>query len=277
MRRAGSNPAFTVALHAGIGALAALVLVPFAYLTIAAFKGREDFFASVFLPPGDGALGVGWSKLTLDNIVALADNGMFLAGVNSLFLSATTAVVATLCAAAGGYALACHRFRGRGVMTGVVLAALLIPPPLLLAPGYQWLYQLGLLDTYAGLILPACAPAFGIFLFRQAAMQAVPEEMLQAARLDGANELQLFTMFALPMLRPMVGTFLMITFLATWNNYISPQIVLQSEDKFPLSVAVARLKDVYAQDYGLMMAGTLYRFSRRRCCSSSCNASSSAG
>ena len=177
--------------------------------------------------------------------------------LNSLFLSSTLSVAATLFCAMGGYALAKFRFAGRGIITGVVLGMLVVPGTLLLAPLYQLLFQLRLLDTYAGVLLPLAAPAFGVFLFRQAASSTIPDALLEAARLDGAGEFRTFFMIVLPLLRPMVGAFMLITFLGTWNNYLWPQIVLQAGDKYPLSVAIAQLKSVYAQDYGLLMAATL--------------------
>jgi len=85
----------------------------------------------------------------------------------------------------------------------------------------------------------------------------VPNEVLDAARIDGAGEFRVFFGMVIPLVRPMLGAFLLITFLGTWNNFISPQVVLQSSEKFPLSVAIAQLKGVYSQDYALQMAGTL--------------------
>jgi ABC-type glycerol-3-phosphate transport system permease component len=85
----------------------------------------------------------------------------------------------------------------------------------------------------------------------------VPPQLLEAARIDGAGELRIYFEIALPLLRPMVGAFLLITFLGTWNNFIGPQIVLQTPERFPLAVAVSQLRGVYYQDYGLQMAGTL--------------------
>lgn len=247
-----------VSTHVVLLALAAVVLTPFAWLVLAALKRPEDFFSSLFLPAGEGLLGIAWDRLTLDNFRRLLQElGLGRALANSVFLASVTSLLATLTCAMGGYALARFRFRGRAVAGAAVLGAIIIPAPLLLAPGYQWLFHLGLLDTYAGLILPAIAPAFGVFLFRQATLQSVPPEILQAARIDGCSEAGTFLMIALPLLRPMIGAFLMITFLATWNNFIWPQVVLQSPEKFPLAVAVAQLKDVYYQDYGLLMAGTL--------------------
>jgi ABC-type glycerol-3-phosphate transport system permease component len=120
------------------------------------------------------------------------------------------------------------------------------------------LFSLDLLDSFAGLILPAVAPAFGVFLFRQAVLSSVPKELIEAARSDGCGEVRTFFRIVLPLVRPMTSAFLLITFLATWNNYLTPQIVMQSEGKFPLAVMIAQLKNVYYQDYGLLMAGTLF-------------------
>lgn len=247
-----------VAAHAALLPLAIITMIPLAWLVLAALKTPEDFAGSLFLPTDPQSGAVDLSRLTLGNFVRLfTEVGLGRAVLNSVFLSATTAVLATLCAAAGGYALARFRFRGQTAMTLLVLAAIIIPPPLLLAPSYQLLYHLGLLDTFTGLILPAVAPAFGVFLFRQATRQGVPESLIEAARIDGASEVGIFVSIVLPLVRPMIGAFMLLTFLAVWNNFIGPQVVLQSEGRYPLSVAVAQMRGLYRQDYGLLMAGTL--------------------
>ena len=224
-----------------------------------------------------GTFGVAWGLLTLDNFDRLFNGvpandvitggdranaervptGVGRAIVNSFFLASVSSVLATLGAAMGGYALAKFRFRGRGLIDNTVLASLVIPGALLIAPGYQLLYWLGLLDTYTGLILPGVAPAFGVYLFRQAMITSLPSEMIEAARIDGCGEIKLFFLMALPMVRPMAGAFLLITYLASWNNFIGPQIILQSPDKYPLAVWISQLRGVYGIDYGLIMAGTL--------------------
>ena len=224
-----------------------------------------------------GTFGVAWGLLTLDNFDRLfngvpasdtvtggdpakagrVSTGVGRAIVNSFFFASVSSVLATLGAAMGGYALAKFRFRGRNVIDNTVLASLVIPGALLIAPGYQLLYWLGLLDTYTGLILPGVAPAFGVYLFRQAMITSLPNEMIEAARIDGCGEVKMFFLMALPMVRPMAGAFLLITYLAAWNNFIGPQIVLQSPDKYPLAVWISQLRGVYGIDYGLIMAGTL--------------------
>lgn len=251
------SPAAAV-LHACLLALSAVMLVPMVWMVTTAFKSLGDQGGSLFLPAGDGLFGIAWDRLTLVNFATLFNEARLgVALVNSVFLSSVVAIGATICCAAGGYALARFTFRGRAAITTLVLGALIIPPPLLLAPTYELLYHLGLLDSYLGLLLPAFAPAFGVFLFRQATIQSVPRELLEAARIDGCSELRTFFVIVLPLLRPMVGAFVLITFLAWWNNFIGPQVVLQSPEKYPLAVAIAQLKGNYYQDYGLQMAATL--------------------
>ncbi|MCA9275551.1 MAG: carbohydrate ABC transporter permease [Phycisphaerales bacterium] len=254
---AGQRKLSKWAMHAILIVLSIVTLVPYGWLLIASLKNQDDFFSAIFLPPGDGVFGIGWDKLTLDNYQNLFGLGFGVNLVNSIFYSATTALAATLICAATGYVLAKHQFRGRNLITVVVLGALIVPPTLLLAPGYELLYDLGLLDTAWGLLLPLLAPAFGVFLFRQAVIQSVPDELLEAARIDGASEWSIFFIVVFPLVRPMIGAFMLITFLGMWNNFISPQIVLQTADKQPLSVAISQLRGVYKTDYGLLTAATV--------------------
>lgn len=231
---------------------------PFVWLLCAALKNNDDFFGSLFLPTGNGFLGIAWDRLTTSHFVQLFGQlGLGRALLVSIFLSSLTAVVATIFAAMGGFALGSLEFRGRRTISRFVLAALIIPAPLLLAPTFQLLFHLGLLDSMAGLILPAAAPAFGLYLFRQATQASVPRDVLEAARIDGCGDVRSFFAIGLPLVMPMAAAFLMITFLGTWNNYIGPQVFFQTPEKFPLAVSVAQLRGTYYQDYGLLMAGTL--------------------
>lgn len=239
---------------------AGVTLMPFLYLLSSALKTKEVFFSSHFLPPGDGFLGIDWQGLTLSHFYVLFTDpslGFGRAIVNSVFYASVASVLATLCAAMGGYALAKFAFHGNRLLTAVVLASLIVPGTLLLAPGYQLIYRLGLLDSFAGLILPGIAPAFGIFLFRQAMLNTIPLDLMESARIDGCGEIRLFFTIILPLVRPMIGAFLLVTFLGAWNNFIQPQIILQTPEKFPLAVAIAQLKGLYSTDYGLLMAGTV--------------------
>ena len=200
-----------------------------------------------------------WDTFTTGNYVELfRDNKNIPSQIaNSFFFSAVTALLATLFCAMGGYALAMFHFKGRKVLTAIVLAALIIPATMLIAPNYQLVFRMGLLDTLRGLILPAVGPAFLVFLFRQAMISGLPSELLEAGRIDGCGEIRMFFQIALPLVRPMVSASLLITFIACWNNFVNPQVILQSPENFTLSVAVAQLQDVYSVKYGTLMAGTV--------------------
>ena len=237
-----------------------ITLVPFAWLLCAAIKTDAVFFDSQFLPLGHGFLGIDWDSLPLSHFSDLFTSADFNFGrsiLNSVFYASTTATLSTLFCAMGGYALAKFHFQGRDWITSLVLGCLLVPGSLLLAPSYQLLYHLNLLDSFAGLILPGVAPAFGIYLFRQSMLNAVPSDLLEAARIDGCGEWRIFFTIVLPLVRPMIGAFLLITYLGCWNNFIGPQIIIQTPEKYPLAVEIAQLKGLYSINYGLLMAGTL--------------------
>ena len=247
-----------IPVYVALVIFALITLIPFVWMLTSALKNQHDYFASFFLPRGDGWLGVAWDRLTLHNFRRLfTEFPIGRAMLNSWMLASVTSSLATLACAMGGYGLAKFSFRGRHQITSCVLGALIIPGPLLIAPGYKLLWQLGLLNSYAGLIIPSLAPAFGVFLFRQTMLNSVPTELLEAARIDGAGEFRIFFTIVVPLVRPMIGAFLLITFLGAWNNFIGPQIVLQSPEVFPLSVAINNLRGLYATEYGLIMSGTL--------------------
>ncbi|HND62290.1 MAG TPA: carbohydrate ABC transporter permease [Opitutaceae bacterium] len=243
---------------AALVAFTVLTLLPFAWMLGAAFKQPADIAGSQFLPSGDGFLGVAWDRLTTENFFRLFTR--FPTGaalLHSVFLASLTSVIATFCCAAGGYALAKFRFPGREVITTAILGTVVLPGALLLGPVFETTFHLGLLDSYAAIILPGVAPAFGLYLFRQAMLNSVPTELIESARLDGCGEIRIFTTVVLPLVRPMVGTFLALAFIGTWNNFISPQIMLQTPERYPLSVAIFNLRGLYGGEYGLIMAGTL--------------------
>jgi ABC-type sugar transport system, permease component len=244
-------------LYVLLAVFAVIMVAPFAWMICASLKNKADFFDALFLPGGNGFLGVAWDRLTLEHYQRLfAEHGVHRTLVNSIFLSSVISVLATLFTAMAGYALSKFEFRAREILTWFVLAMLVIPAPLLLAPGYQLLHQLDLLDSYWGLVLPAAAPAFGVFLFRQSILNSVHGELLEAARIDGAGEIRIFFRLVLPLVRPMAGAFLMITFLGVWNNFVTPQVVLQTPELFPLAVMINNLRGLYGTDYGLLMSGT---------------------
>lgn len=228
---------------------AVLCLVPVVWLVVSAFKANADFQAYAFLPPAD--------RLTIGNFPSLFDQMPFLRFMmNSFFVAGVTVIVQLFFSSLGGYALAKFDFAGKRAVMGLMLATMMIPGPVLLAPMYELIYHLGLIDSHLGLIVPGMVNVFGMFLFRQS-MLGLPDEMLQAARIDGCSEFQIFWHVVLPVSRPIVGAFCLIAFMGTWNSFLWPQIILQTSDRFTLPIGLNQMVGVYEADYGALMAGTL--------------------
>ena len=176
--------------------------------------------------------------------------------LNSLLLAVCATVLALTFNVLAGYAFAKLRFAGRERVFQILLGALVIPGQVAMMPLFLMLKGLGLVDSYAGVLVPSMAGVFGIFLVRQYA-QSIPEEMLEAARVDGAGELRIFLAIVLPALRPILVTLATFTFLASWNDFLWPLIVLTDAHLYTLPVALASLSREHVQDNELMMAGAV--------------------
>ncbi len=243
----------SVSLHTVLLVIAAFSLVPFIWLICATVKDQADFFTYPFLP---------WDhlgRLTLDNYRRLfAQEPFFGWLVNSLFLTSAHTVVVVTLSSLGGFALAKYQFRFRKTLQIIMLATMLLPSQVLLASSYELMYRFGWLDSYLALLIPGAVSVFGMFLFRQA-MQAVPDELLQAGRVDGCSELRLWWEVALPIVRPMIGAYTLLSFMGTWNSFLWPQIILQNPAKYTLPIGLANMLGLpqYQTQYGVLMAGTL--------------------
>ena len=192
---------------------------------------------------------------SLANYQALfAKNHMGHYVLNSLLVASLATVLSLAFNVTAGYAFAKLQFKGRDRIFKEMLAALVIPGQLSMMPLFFMLKHMGLLNTYAGALLPFTASLFGIFLVRQYAL-SIPDEMLQAARIDGASEFQIFTKIVLPNLTPIMATLAIYTFLAAWNDFLWPLIVLSDDQYFTLPLALATLSREHVQEDGLMMAG----------------------
>jgi multiple sugar transport system permease protein len=182
------------------------------------------------------------------------DIGRYIA--NSVFLTAAVTAVSLVFNVAAGYAFAKLQFAGRDRIFKVLLGALVIPSQVAMVPLFLLLKQLGLVNTYGGVILPAMAGIFGIFLVRQYAL-SVPTALLEAARIDGASEFRIFRSVVVPVLKPIIVTLAVFTLLGTWNDFMWPLIVLTDSDRYTLPVALASLSREHVQDGELMMAGSV--------------------
>ena len=236
-----------VTIVVALGSL--LMLAPFYWLIVASTRNTRDIFANPpNLVPGDQL----WVNLT--NLFQEAAFGH--AVLNSTLVALIYAVLGGIVCTAAGYAFAKFQFVGRGVLFGTVLVVLALPSQVTLVPLFQIMVQLNWLNTYQALILPNLALPFGIFLMRQT-MQSVPDELIQAARVDGAGEFRIFAQIVLPTMRPALAALGIFLFLGQWNDFVYPLIVLRTSDAYTVPVALASLQGLSDTDYGQLLAGTM--------------------
>jgi len=175
---------------------------------------------------------------------------------NSAGLAAAVTVVSVLLNSLAGYAFAKLQFAGRDCVFRVLLAALVIPGQVSMLPLFLMLRNMGLINTYFGVLVPGMASIFGIFLVRQYAL-SIPQSLLDAARVDGAGELRIYWSLVVPFCKPVLVTLAVFTFMGSWNDFLWPLIVLTDEDLQTLPVALANLLGEHVQDVELMMAGAV--------------------
>jgi multiple sugar transport system permease protein len=216
-----------------LGALYALL--PVAWVLIAATKDNEQLFNTFTFAP-DGALP--------SNIRELSSyaGGVFWDWVlNTLLYAGGGALISMVLSAMAGYALAKFRFRGRSFIFNLLLAGVLVPPVVLAVPQYLLFAKVNLVDSYWSVLLPSLISPYGIYLARIYAMAAVPDEVLESARVDGGREGRIFATIAVPMMVPGLVTIFLFQFVAIWNNFLLPFIMLSDENKFPLTVGLYTL------------------------------------
>ncbi|HEX6534187.1 MAG TPA: carbohydrate ABC transporter permease [Gemmatimonadaceae bacterium] len=176
--------------------------------------------------------------------------------MNSGVIALTVTAVSLVINAMAGYAFAKLRFRARDRVFRLLSAGLVVPVQVAMLPLFLLMKSLGLINTYWGVMIPTLASIFGIFLIRQYAV-AIPDDLLDAARIDGASELRIFRSIVVPTITPILATLAIWTFLTTWNDFMWPLIVLTDSSRYTLPVALAGLVGEHAQDTELMMAGSV--------------------
>ena len=186
----------------------------------------------------------------------LSQTGIVRYFFNSLVVATGVTVSSLLFNLMAGYAFAKLKFAGRDKLFQTLLAALVIPGQVAMMPLFLMLKTMGLVNTWAGVILPGMAGVFGIYLVRQYA-RSLPDALLEAARMDGAGEWRIFWLIVLPMLKPVIVTLAMFGFLGSWNDFMWPLIVLTDADLHTLPVAVASISREHVADGELMMAGAV--------------------
>jgi multiple sugar transport system permease protein len=243
------RPLHRIALHAALILGAVITLVPLAWMVSASLMptGEASTYPPRLLP----------SALTLHHYRDLFTRmNIGRSFFNSTLIALSVTAVSLLLNSMAGYAFAKLRFRGRDRLFGFLLAALVIPTQIGMLPLFLMLKSAGLVNTYLGAILPTTASIFGIFLMRQF-MTSIPDDLLDAARIDGASEWKIYWSMVLPLARPILVTLALFTFMASWNDFMWPLIVLTDEQKYVLPVAIASLSGEHAQDIELMMASSV--------------------
>jgi multiple sugar transport system permease protein len=245
MKRRGE----TLLLHAALVAGAAVTLFPLLWMLSASLmsNGEATTYPPHLLP----------HAATLEQYRQLFSR----LNIGRAFLSSTTiAGITTLASllfnSMAGYAFARLRFRGRERIFGLLLSALIIPAQVGMLPLFLFMKSIHLVNTYWGAILPSLASVLGIFLVRQF-MLSIPQELLEAARIEGAGEWRIYWSLVMPLARPVLATLAIFTFMTTWNDFMWPLIVLSDQRRYTLPVAMAGLVGEHALDIELMMAGAV--------------------
>ncbi|MFI8777093.1 carbohydrate ABC transporter permease [Brachybacterium paraconglomeratum] len=255
-RDAGRKPTTTIIVTAILAIVAVYFLVPVYWVVINATKSTEDLF-------GTSGFWLGENFQLWENIqsVLTANGGIFPRwALNSILYSGVGSVLATYFAVAAGYALAKYRFRGRGLVYGLVLGGVLVPGTAVALPLFFLFSSIGITNTYWAVLIPSLVSPFGLFLASIYAGAAVPDEMLEAGRLDGVRELGLFHRLALPQLTPAIVTIVLFQFIAIWNNYMLPLVMLADEKLYPITLGLDNWRaqtDRLPEFYQLTTGGAL--------------------
>ena len=238
-----------LALHAALILGALLALFPLLWMVSASFMqtGMANQYPPHLLPrhPTFAHYREIFTRLSMGRFVLNSANISLIVTGLSLFINS-----------AAGYAFAKLRFRGRDQLFRGLMLGLVVPVQVAMLPLFLLFKEMRLINTYWGVIIPSLASIFGIFLIRQYTLD-IPDDLLDAARIDGASELRIYRSVVLPVIVPILATLAIWTFLTTWNDFMWPLIVLSDQSKMTLPVALASLAGEHVQDTELMMAGSV--------------------
>jgi multiple sugar transport system permease protein len=240
-----------VALYLLLIAVAVVPLFPLYWLVISSFKTPQEFSQ---IPPT-------WFPLvpTIEQVGrALTEVPFAQSLLNSVIIAGGSTISVLITSTFAGYVFAKHRFRGKDLIFWTIIATMFLPPVITLVPLYNIVSAMGLSDSYLGVMLPWLANAFGIFLMRQF-ISSVPDELIEAARMDGAGEFRIVVQFVVPLIKPAIVTLAIFMFVYAWNNFLWPVTILRSEEFYPVVLTVQRLM-AYTMtfDYrNVVLAGTL--------------------
>lgn len=230
-----------------VGAL--IMLAPFYFMFVFATHSRTEIFS---LPPpmffGDDFMA---------NLHILTERMPFWRNLGwSLYVAIASTALTLIFCSMGGYAFAMFDFRYKNALFGLVMATMLLPSFMNMIPTFMIMDMLGWIDQPRALYIPGAASAFGIFLMRQFVTSSIPKDLIEAARMDGCGEFGIYTRIVLPLLKPALGTLGLITFIASWNNFIGPLIVMRSPEMYTLPLALRSLQSPVDTEWGALMTGS---------------------
>ena len=226
-----------------------VTLIPFIWMLGASFMydGSSSVFPPIFLP----------DPMTLIQYETLLERLNITQNfVNSLSLSLSVTIISLFFNSMAGYAFAKYRFGGKKFLFNILLSSMIIPSQVTMLPLFLMLKSMGLINTYMAIIIPGMANIFGIFLIRQYCL-AIPDSLIEAARIDGATDFQIYRKVILPLAIPILVTLAIFSFLGTWNDFLWPLIVLTDDSMYTLPVSLANLMLEHTKDPELMMAGSV--------------------
>jgi multiple sugar transport system permease protein len=239
--------------HAVMLLIAAIFLLPFYWMTISAFKNNAEIFATPTLWVPDP---VRWENIAV--LLSREDFPFLRQFANSVFYAGSVALAVCFSCALAAYSFGCLRWRGRNLVFGLTIAALLMPTIVTFLPVYLGWSALGLNGTYVPLIAPfLLGDAFYIFMLRQF-MLGVPRELMDAARLDGASEFRIWWQIVLPQVRTALVIVGLFAIVYTWNEFFAPLIYLQNRDDFPLSLGLFTFQSQRAVEWSISMTGAFF-------------------
>ncbi|WP_407947107.1 carbohydrate ABC transporter permease [[Phormidium ambiguum] IAM M-71] len=239
-----------ILIYGVLSAIALIMLFPLLWLISTALKSPAENifqFPPQFFP----------TQPTFDNFIRVWQTnpfGQYL--FNSTLVAGLTVILNLLFCALAAYPLARLEFKGRNIIFALIVSTIMIPFQIVMIPLYILTVQLGLKNSYLGIILPSLASAFGIFLLRQA-FQGVPKELEEAARMDGCSELGIWWFVMLPAIRPALVTLAIFTFIGSWSDFLWPLIVIDQPEYYTLPLGVARLAGTFSLDWRLIAAGSV--------------------
>lgn len=235
-----------------LGVVALVFISPIIFMIVTSFKTRAD---ATGIPPS--WIPNPFSLQAYEAILAPGSNTpVFRWFINSMFAALVHSVLVVVTASLAAYPLARMNFRGKGIVFAVIVATLLVPPVILVIPNYLIVSDLGWLNSLIAIIVPTAASAFGVFFMRQFFV-ALPEDLEEAARLDGANRWEMFTKIILPLAQPAMATLALLAFLGNWNDFLWPVYVLFNPEVQTLPAGLSTLQSANAVRYDLLMAGAV--------------------